>query len=69
MTAMRVTINPAIVQDYPKGHVSLEEVGPNTGRHPNPVIPASTSTSEAARQIDFYFIAGRLYLIWPAAAK
>jgi hypothetical protein len=55
MTATPVTINPAIVQDYPKGHVSLEEVGSNTGRHPNPVIPASTSTSEAAHQYRFLF--------------
>jgi hypothetical protein len=48
--AMHVKINPAIVQDYSKGRASLEEFDPNSALHPNPVIPASTSTSEAAHQ-------------------
>jgi hypothetical protein len=41
---------PAVVKDYSKGRASLEEFGPNTAFHPNPVIPASTSISEVAHQ-------------------
>jgi hypothetical protein len=69
MTSMHVKINPAIVQGYSKGRASLEELGPNTALHPNPVIPASTSTSKRRINIDLYFAVRRHYLIWLEPAK